>query len=655
MAAAPHTDEPTRAAPTRYCILGTAGHIDHGKTALVRALTGTDTDRLPEERRRGMTIELGFAGMTIGDTEFGIVDVPGHERFVRTMVAGATGIGVALIVVAADDSVMPQTIEHVDILRLLGVRRAVVAVTKIDVVEPDMLDLVVDDVRALLDKTPLAAAAICPVSSLTGQGIDPLKQAIVTAAQDVTNAPLDRPFRMAIDRVFTVRGRGTIVTGSALRGAVAAGDTLEVLPGGGSCRVRDLQAHGVTRDVLRTGQRAALNISGMSKDALARGAELATPGYLKPSRLLDVRLHCLPSHPRPLKSARVVRLGIGTVEVPVRVVLLDTTALEPGASAYAQLRSGEPVTAAYGQRFILRNENATTTIGGGVVLRPVAKRRRAAPDAERHALAKLETGDAADRVEQVLRAAGLDRPDDLRICAEAGVELDDVPVVLQQLEADRRWTAIADTGVHAVPAVVDDIIQRVTRWLKRYHASHPDEPGRHQDAVFGRLERLTGRTVARPLFDRMIRDNTVKRLGRYICLPAFAPALSQADERLLAAIIGEIRDGHFTPPAVDALRAAAQVDRRRLDRLVKLAVALGELIRIDAKLYLHSETETSLRDTVAGLVRNGDGVTVAQVREAIGSSRKFVVPFLEHLDRAGFTKRVGDTRVLADGAREATP
>ena len=437
---------------TTHYVLGTAGHIDHGKTSLIRALTGVDTDRLPEEKRRGMTIELGFAELKSDGVSFGIVDVPGHERFVKTMVAGATGIDLALIVVAADDSVMPQTTEHVDILHLLGVTRAVIAVTKIDVVEPDMVDFVVEDVRELISGTPLQGSPICPVSSITGQGLDQLKASILQVSSGVSAGPSHNPFRMYVDRVFTVQSRGTIVTGSVRRGFVSSGDALEHWPGGQSCRVRDMQAHGRGRPSLQCGQRAALNLIGIDRDHVKRGSELATPGYLEPSHMIDVKLHCLPSHSRPVKKAGIVRLELGTMEIPARVVMPDREKLNPGESSYAQLRSGQAVTVTYGQRFIVRDENASRTIGGGLVLRPTSRRRRGNPEDERRRLDLLETGDQADRVEEVLRFAGFAQLSDLQICARSGVELEALPDIRERLKKEKRWGRVEGTEVYIVPA-----------------------------------------------------------------------------------------------------------------------------------------------------------------------------------------------------------
>ncbi len=637
------TDPATDA--SRYCILGTAGHIDHGKTSLVRALTGTNTDRLPEERRRGMTIELGFAELTVGSVRFGIVDVPGHERFVRTMVAGATGIDVALIVIAADDSVMPQTIEHVEILHLLGVSHGVVAITKTDMVDHEMVELVGEEVRELLAGTALEHAPICPVSSITQSGLDDLRSALIEACASVPTIASAVPFRMAVDRVFTVQGRGTVATGSVLRGAVAEGDSLTVWPGGHSCRVRGLQSHGCQSGGIERGQRAAINVSGVDRAFVVRGSELATPGYLSPTRIFDVRLQSLRGG-RPLKSASVVRFEIGTEELPARVILFDGDRLEPGDSAYAQLRVGSAVAATYGQRFIIRDENAARTIGGGVVLRMAMRRRRRSHDEQVAGMKRLDHGDDADRLEEVLRSAWFTRPDDLTLCAHAGIELTDIPASFDRLRSEGRWTSVAGTDIFAVPDVVAGLNRRVTAWLTRYHKANPDLPGRPADAVIGYLERMTLKSLARPLLDEFVDNGTLKRFGRFICLPEFAPALSAADEKLLAAMVAEVRAGGFQPPRLEDINVSPSPGRKQLARMVTLAVAMGELVAVDEKTYLHAEVEQQLRDRLTALIEEQGGISVGEVREALDSTRKFVVPFLEYLDRVGFTKRVGDKREL---------
>lgn len=641
-------NSPIAASAARHFILGTAGHIDHGKTSLVRALTGTDTDRLPEERRRGMTIELGFAAMTIGDTQFGVVDVPGHERFVRTMVAGATGIDIAVLVVAADDSVMPQTVEHVEILNLLGIQRAVVALTKIDMVDQTMADLVSEELGELLAPTSLAAAPICPVSSITGQGIDHLKETILRISRDISTMQPVPPFRMAVDRAFVVQGRGTVVTGSVLRGVVSSGDTLEVWPGAKTCRVRDLQTHGSANATLARGQRAALNLSGVDRDEVERGVELATPGYLQPSKLLDVRIRCLASTSRTIRSSSRARLEMGTREVPVRVVLHGTAQLGEGESAYAQLRSGQSLTATFGQRFILRDESATRTLGGGVVLRPIGIRKRRSEQADIDSLNRLEIGDAALRVREVLRAAAFAHPSELQVCAQTGLELHDIPAILEQLRAQSQWVLVPGTGTWVVPETLDDLAARTAAWLERHHLAHADSPGRPIDTVLGWLERVTkNRALARPLLDHFQGRKLIKLLGRFVCLPAFAPVISAADEKLLAAMIAQIHAGRFQPPSPAEFAEANAVDRKRLQRLLTLAVAQGDLLSIDGTIYLHSDSESEMRKIVGDLIEKEGGASVAQIRESLQSSRKYVVPFVEYLDRVGFTKRAGDLRALA--------
>lgn len=637
-------------ATLRHFILGTAGHIDHGKSSLVRALTGTDPDRLPEEKARGMTIELGFAELTVGDIRFGIVDVPGHERFIKTMVSGATGMDLVMLIVAADDSVMPQTIEHVEILRLLGVQRGVVAITKIDMVDPEVVELVKDDIAKLLEDTQLADVEVCPVSSVTGMGLDELKSALARAVDRAAERRASAPFRMAIDRVFTVQGRGTVVTGSVLRGSVQPGDRLQVFPGGHECRVREMQSHGSDQASVSSGQRAALNLTGIDRDQLERGCELATPGYLTESHLLDVRIECLASSDRLLKSSGVVHLCIGTREVPVRVVLLGASMLAPGESAHAQLRCGEPLTSAYGQRFILRDPSASHTIGGGAVLRPVARRRRRDVASLIESLRRLESNHAEDRLEEVLRQVGFAAIDDLQVCARAGIELNGIPAAYAVLKQQHRWVQVAGTQVRATQSTLDDMSTALVSWLRRFHQTHPDAPGRSMDSVVTFLERVSTKSVAKPILESLIQKGTVKRLGGFICLPEFAPALSKVDEKALAIIVDQSRKGGFQPPSHADLIISAQVDQKRLSKLLTLAVALGELVRIDAETYLHREYEPKLRETVAGLIQRQQSVAVSEVREALGSSRKYVVPFMEYLDRVGFTKRIDDRRVLASAA-----
>lgn len=646
MASAPPTGQTDSKTGERYLILGTAGHIDHGKTALVEALTGTNTDRLPEEKSRGMTIELGFAELAIGPVHFGVVDVPGHERFVRTMVSGATAVDVALLVVAADDSVMPQTVEHVEILSLLGVEHGVVAVTKTDAVDADLVGLVTEEVRELLRDTSLRDAPIIPVSSVARTGIDALRQALADVAGRVRVRVSDSPFRMAVDRVFTIQGRGTVVTGSVLRGRVAVGATLQLWPSGESCKVRSLQSHGRPADEVCRGQRAALNLIGVDRAAVERGSELATPGYLETARVLDAKLHCLASCRKSIRSLSRARLCTGTRETLVRVVPLSGNHIKPGETTYVQFRSSEPLIATYKQQFIVRDEVASRTIAGGVVLRCPARRWTADRDSVRASLDVLDSGDDAARVDEVLRFAGFEPVTDLRVCAAAGVEIDHLPEVYDQLDAGNRRIRPDQSQRRVSAAAVEDLSARAVRRLERFHQANPDEPGYPADPFLGWLDRKSAKGLGRALFDRLAGDGRVKTIGQYVCLPAFAPAMSAQDERVLGEMIDEYYAAAFQPPKLGELRIARQATPQRLQRLVKIAESTGQLVRVHDDFLLDGRREQELRDIVRGLMVGGRGVTVAQIRERLNSSRKYVVPFVEYLDRIHFTRRDGDLRVL---------
>ncbi len=632
----------------RFLILGTAGHIDHGKTSLVKTITGTDTDRLPEEKLRGMTIQLGFAELDLGSVHFGVVDVPGHERFVRTMVAGATGIDLALLVVAGDDSVMPQTIEHVEILSLMGIRHAVVAISKIDMVDSELVDLVEEEVRELLSETPMRDAQIVRVSSTTGTGIEKLKTVLRETASQIPKKRAGGLFRLAIDRVFSVAGRGTVVTGSVLNGQVSDNDLLEVHPGGATVRVREMQSHGHQQTIVELGQRAALNLIGIDRRDLERGHELASPGYIEPSHRIDVAFNALSSTGRPIKPHTRVRICMGTREVLARIATLDRRPIEPGGTVFAQLRSRDAFFVTCGQRFIAREENDARTIGGGIVLRSTARRWSANRDAERSALETLRDGTPAERLEQVLSEAGFAERTHEQLSARSGLDPDEIPALLDALAAGQSWIELDGTARRVVPRTVEQLFDRTDRRLARYQKSNPDEPGIHVDAVIGWFERKSATALGKVLFNRYLAAKRAKRHGRFVCLPEFAPEMSAADERFFNGMLDAFRASAFQPPSLDQLAATLETDVKRLRRLAKVAVAFGELVEIDKTILLSAEHEAALKSSVTDLIRDGKEVTVAEMRERLNSSRKYAVPFMEYLDRIKFTVRKGDARVLCE-------
>ncbi len=697
---AQQTSQASEIAPEqRYLLLGTAGHIDHGKTSLIKALTGVDTDRLPEEKQRGMTIELGFAHLEVGDgadgVRFGIVDVPGHEKFVRTMVAGATAIDLVLLVVAADDSVMPQTREHFDIIHLLGVQHGVVAVSKCDLVDDEMAELVAEEVRELLADSPLSAAPIVNVSASTGRGLDDLKRALHAQARAVARRQTTGMFRLAIDRVFTIHGRGTVVTGSAVSGTVSVGETLELLPAGLRCKVRGLQTHFDQADELHLGQRVAVNLTGVEKDEVHRGDELARPGCQTPSRMLDVQLRTLSSGAKPLKHLQRVRLCMGTRECFARVRLLcfeddrssgrppcrpsvdegaagrsaetPTATTErptlgsaatgaglkkllPGGTCFAQLETVEPVVAEWGRRFIIRDETDARTLGGGEVLRPVSRRLTRRDLADIAGLKVMLTGDAADRIEEVLRFER-GQIDEKNLASRSGVPEDAVNDEITELKQADRLLVVGDSGQLVAASMIEECCRRAGARLRQFHKKHPDDPGYPMDSFVGWLKGKWGEDVGVYVLDQLKSGPSpaLQVLGRYCCLAEFAPKMSAQDQQLLKAIIDEYDAAAFQPPAASALKCASSASKARVNKLIKIATAMGELVQIAPDILLYAGRLEQLKKQMAKAIKERGGLAVADVRTMIDSSRKYVVPLVEYLDRSGFTKRVGDQRVLADG------
>ena len=653
---------------SRSLILGTAGHIDHGKSRLVRALTGVDPDRLPEEQARGMTIELGFAHLALPAGALGaqrparplnlyFVDVPGHERFLRNMVAGATGIDAALLVVAADDSVMPQTREHAEVLRLLGVTRCVVALTKMDLVDDDWADAVELEIRDLLDALQITPSAVVRTSAATGAGLDALRVALVALAEDasvVDSAAETRPnftwFRLPIDRVFTIAGRGTVVTGSVRHGGVRKDDPLELLPAGGTVRARDLQAHHEAQDAAAGRQRLAINLAGIERDAVARGDELATPGYLAPSRVLDVELAWL-SLPGKRRATRMrLRLHLATRETRCELRLAHAPAEGSIREVFAQLRVDDPVVATWGQRFILRDDAATRTLGGGVILRPASwpwTTRRPAAD-ER--LAQLRDGDEKQRLAAAIADCAWNPATPAQLAARAGVA-DDVAVarLVRELGGARRVVALEAGGSSAIlsrallEATGATLRERLQAWL----AERPRSPGVALREWPTWMPRACPARLRPALANWLLQNRAGCVLSEGHVLPeGHAAALTPEDRRLLDEALAAIRSGGLQPPLLTELPQYGDATAQRLTELIDFATAGGQLVRLGERLWLATEHWNAAIQTVAAaLQREPAGLTVAALRDLLGTTRKYMVPLAEQLDRAGITRRRGDLRL----------
>jgi selenocysteine-specific elongation factor len=638
-----------------HLILGTAGHIDHGKTALVRALTGVDTDRLPEEKKRGITIDLGFAELPLSDYRLGIVDVPGHERFVRNMLAGATGIDLAMLAVAADDSVKPQTREHLEILRLLNLRSGVIALTKCDTAEPDWIELVEAEVRDLVRDSFLADAPIVQTSAFTGAGIKELKEELHRAADSL--GPFANrsagPFRMAVDGVFSIAGHGTVVRGSVLRGCVAADDELEIHPTGNLARVRSLQNHGRDVSQLERGQRAAINLAGVHHDEISRGSELASRGLLRPARLLTVELSLLPTFRRPLRHRQRIRLHLGTAQLLANVLLRQAHEIAPGQSGLAQLLLDKSVTTTWGQPFVVRSESPVQTIGGGRVLAPdVWKFRRGAEadweEAENLRSVEMLTRGAAAvyfrrwddwRVTDLARCAGADDPDDL----------------LEKLLADPNTIQEFDLSPTRTLRIhhrhVTHLESAMVAALQRLHDENPRDlviPQSQLAAHFRFLETA----LFKMLLERLVQEGRIEMMSRGVALPGQGPQLSKKETQLLGEIVNTYRNAGLRPPFVEEIRKQAAHNQEAVPQLIQLAEARGELVRVSNSFYLHTDVTKQLRELLEQKFSGSTGFTVSELREQLDISRKYAIPLCEYLDRIRFTRRQGDLRVLVKGSED---
>lgn len=637
---------------TTDLILGTAGHIDHGKTSLIRALTGVDTDRLPEEKQRGITIELGFAQLDLGDYRLGVVDVPGHERFVRNMLAGATGMDVAMLVVAADDSVKPQTREHLDVLRLLDLPAGVIALTKCDLADSEWMDLVEDEVRGLVSDTFLAQAPIIRTSSTTGEGLDPLRSALTSAARQANSddriARKSAPFRMPIDRSFTVVGYGTVVTGSVASGRVAVGDRLMIQPGDIEVRVRGLHNHDHVVDEVHAGQRAAVNLAGVRHDSIRRGHELAAPGHLVPSRLLTVQLALLPDAPWPLKNRSRIRVHVGTAELMASVSLLDADRLKPGQNGWAQLFLSEPAVVTWNQPLVIRNQSPVATIGGGHVLVPRATRIRKPSPHDFEQLEALTSTEPLTRAGAALYFAATRDWHPEELGPHAGIHaIDDIH--RQLIESGQLVEIVVSPRktlrVHQL--VLDQMCDRIELVLKTGHEKEPLRSLLDRARVVNRLKYLADEALINVMLDQMQTAGRIRLTDRGVGLAGRGPRLSVNERKLFEQLVQQYRDAGFQPPTIKQCKERTTKNREAVQSLIDLAVVEQQLVQIDSELLLHADVERELRRMLAERLTADQGLTVSEIREILDTSRKYAVPFCEYLDKAGFTRRQGDVRLLA--------
>jgi selenocysteine-specific elongation factor len=636
-------------------VVGTAGHIDHGKSQLVLALTGTDPDRLPEEKARGMTIDLGFAHTRIEGCDVWFVDVPGHERFIRNMVAGATGVDVALLVVAADDSVMPQTREHAELLSLLGIDRCVVALSKMDLVDDEWGDAVEEEVMELLDSLRIEPVRFVRTSVETNRGVDELRDVLVELARSrkETQDGGYAWFRLPIDRAFNIAGRGTVVTGSVAHGAVQVDDELDLWPEGRRVRVRDLQRHHEGAAAVAGRMRLAVNLAGVSLDEIGRGCELATPGYLEATRRMDVWIASVRMPGKVMRKNIRLRLHIATSEVLAELRLRESPTELRVREQFAQLVTAEPVVATWAQRFILRDESGSRTLGGGRVLRPVARPWTAKRPAHVEGLQALLDGSVKQRLEEVIRANEWRPCSDACLATRAGLgKAERVAARCQQLVGESRIETlmVASTPVYIHSSHLKGIAHGATERLKAHLVANPRLPGVARSEWPAWMPRACPPKLRAALAEWLITSEQVVVADGYVVPPSHAGAMSPEDQRLFEALLAEFEAARFQPPAMKALACATPKNRKRLRELMDLAAARGTLVHIADDIWLHERCWTELIELVTTAIRQRGPVTVGDIRTLLNSSRKYVVPIAETLDAAGITRRSGDQRTLGPKA-----
>lgn len=625
----------------RPVVVGTAGHIDHGKTALVRRLTGIDTDRLKEEKERGISIDLGFAPLTLPSGRLvGVVDVPGHERFVKNMLAGATGIDLVLIVVAADEGVMPQTREHLAIVDLLGVERGVVALTKADLASPEQMRRALEGTRALLEQTGLKDAPMVPVSSTTGLGVPDLLLALDLAVAALAGRESGGPARLPVDRVFSIEGIGTVVTGTLWSGTVRPGDALALLPADHAVRVRQVEVHDRPATAAVAGNRTAIAVHGVSRDEARRGDWLVTPGRFRTSEMLDVKLRLIEAAEKPLANRARVRVHLGASETLARVVLFDEESLAPGAAAFAQLRMEAPVVAARGDRLVVRSYSPAITIGGATVVDPSPARRPRLDPSGVERLQTLESGTLAERLAILARDAG---PRGLKPEAASlrlGTEADQI---VEAAGDGASFIRLRDGRILA-RAEWGKVLDRVVQTVQGYGEEHKLRHGAPKGEIKSRLQREMEGVVFDEALEAVVGAGRLAAEGDRVTLPAARPTLTADQSRAIDRLEKRLGESGFQVPG---LAEASRELPAGMDpgELVRYLVDTGRAVKVTSELlyptWLWAEIESRVRTHFTGK----PVLTMTEFKELLHVSRKYAVPLLEHLDRAGLTRREGDARL----------
>ncbi len=631
-----------------HIIVGTAGHIDHGKTSLVKVLTGVDTDRLKEEKERGITIELGFAPLTLpSGLRLGLVDVPGHERFVKNMVAGATGIDLVLLVIAADEGIMPQTREHLDVCQLLGVRDGVVVLTKTDMVDQEWMEMVTEEVKNYLGGTFLQGAPVIPFSAVTGSGKEEISTAIETAAGRVTGRDDQGIFRLPVDRVFTMKGFGTVVTGTIASGNISIGEEIWFLPGDRKARLRGLQVHGESVDQSAAGTRTALNLQGVDKEEIHRGQTVMKIGNFSSTLMLDAMVKLLPSAPRPLKNRDRVRLHLYTAEIMTRVTILEGDVLQPGEEGLIQFRLEEAAVALPKDRFVIRSYSPMTTIGGGHIIDPLPRKHRRNTPSVIDQLTGLENGDPRGRIKVYLEETGEYGLEGVKLSVRTGLE----PTALEGLlavmvEAGEIVVARTSEGTLVYSSSsFDRIKDRLLQALEKFHRSNPAKTGIGREELRMKVARQLPDRPYRNLLSALQEHGAIILEGDIVRIGSHEATLTPHQEELAGEVNRILGEAGLSPPFVADLVKAMKISPAELKLVLNLLADRGDLVRIKDDYFVTSDAHTALLKGVDDYFESRQEMALIDFREIVDTTRKWMIPLLEYLDRTLVTMRKGDVRI----------
>jgi selenocysteine-specific elongation factor len=635
----------------KQIILGTAGHIDHGKTSLIKAITGTDTDRLKEEKERGITIELGFASLDLpGGQHLGIVDVPGHEKFVKNMVAGATGIDIVAMVIAADEGVMPQTREHMEICTLLGVRHGLIVMTKTDLVEEEWLELALEDIREFSQGTFLEDAPILPVSSVTGEGLPELISALDQIAGNIPQRPPSSLFRLPIDRVFTMKGFGTVITGTIVSGKINVGETIMVYPAGITSKVRGIQVHNQSAESAEAGMRTAINFQGLDKAAVKRGEVLSTPHALIASYMVDVSFHYLASSKKPLKNRTLVRFHTGTSEVMGYLILLEQEELPPGQTVMAQLRLDSPVAVVKDDRFVIRSYSPVRTIGGGQVLNPIPQKHKRLKQDVIDGLQHLTDEDPEAIISQQIQQAGYGGVSFSHLKIMTNLTDKQLEAALQHLLSQKTIIQTdKQNRIFLHQSTFDNLIQKTVEYLGNYHAHNPLKAGMPKEELKSKFPQLSDPKIFNLILNQMIKSHQIDQEENTVRLSDHRVSLGADQADIRQKMLDIYQKGGLQPPYFREVPGMLDTDPNHTKEVLMLLVEEGHIVKTKDDLYFHVTAIAELKSRLVDFLKSNGEITTPRFKEMTGASRKYVIPLIEYFDACKVTLRVGDSRKLRGG------